>query len=832
MRTSGLPSYTAATTRFEPWSIVAPYVPAASYASLCLTSRTLHAHFAPRLWNDPLRMVQLLRLDRNEELGWYLCRFIGGSVKVARESTRALVLVLDFRNFATFTAHFPSPTVEEALEDTIRRLPAMFPRLRCLLLDGHPAFDPGSLTRAAAVARTARQQNPDMPAYKPLLLSIAGSKNELSVSYFASEYTRNLVYLDISRVPGSLRTPVATGTFGPRTLPCLRVLKARGRELGDTGVKALCTAFGRQLWSLDVSCNNITDAGLTAIIACCVPNLSLWSDTRYDVEGKVTILHLLEAHEARPFVTIKESDFSTSFCHPERHFADSPAYELSENAVQRPDGLATLLRDGPDDLLRFIAGGAGEDVAPEMVEEVMASRHCRGLGLTHLAIRENRLTQAGVERMIQICRGNLEYLECDMTVMRTRLNLFSPYYHGQSRIHGLLGSSWLFRPVISSSLRSLYVHHSAVTQVPTIIMIGNQDSSLTDAWLAEMMILPRAELAWPGGGFVPDMNPRLTSLTLTNLPRRSAGPLVEKLKQFLRLLYEQEQTIGSTRRALLMDRASARTSVMLKGLRHLRLELDHYSDQSPDDGKGMTDKLDAATDVYMDQPSHEFSFFHTWGPETTPSRPGEDRIAVDYPAPNAPERTLPIAPATVDSEKTGQEIVNLSFSHNDAFTMSCLAPSSTPQVSVWIGPKSFFHETGNDGEHGHHPAITEYVRNVKSMPSLRTDVGPATPPQVRAGVPHGVCLFQAAWEAILLAALDSALAGVQGSDRNGMQNQALGLPRLRMPTSGDFDNMVDIVSELKRFRAAERAEGRHWTGSLEVVHMPRDDAARDTGFWR
>ncbi|TLD10857.1 hypothetical protein PgNI_05524 [Pyricularia grisea] len=843
MKTSGLPSYTAATTKLDPWGIVAPYVPASSYTTLCLTSRTLHAHCAPRLWNDPLRMVQLLRLDRNEELSWYLRRFIEGSVKVARESTRALVLVLDFRDFATFGADFLSSVVEEALEDTIRRLPTMFPRLRCLLLDGHPAFDPGSLTRAAAVAKTARQQNSDLPPYKPLLLSIAGSNTELPASYFVSEYTRDLVYLDISQVPGSLRIPATTGAFGSRTLPCLRVLKARGRELGDAGVKALCNAFGRQLWSLDVSCNNITDVGLGAIITCCVPNLSFWSETHYDAEGKVTILQSSETHEARPCMTIKESDLSASFCHPERHFADSPAYEQSGSFVQRPNGLETLLRDGPDDLIRLVAGGAGEDVAPDMVEEVMASRQCRGFGgLTHLAIRENQITQVGVESMIQTCRGNLGYFECDMTLMRTRSTLFSPYYHRQSHIYGLLGSSWLYRPVISSSLRSLYLHHSFATQVPTIAMMGSKVSSLADAWLAETMLLPRAELAWPGDGFVPDMNPRLTSLTLTNLPRRSAGPLIEKLKHFLRLLYEQEQAIESTRRALAMERASPRTSVMLKGMRHLRLEFDQYSDQDPlgestDDEKSMT--------VDMDQPPPEFSFFHTWGPETTtsrmgtpqrpspsPSRPGEDRTTVDYPAPTAAGRTSPVDPNIVSPERIHHEISNLSLDQNDAFAVSRLVPSLTHEVSVWVGPKCFFQETGNNHEHAYQPAITEYVRNVKNRPSLRTGVGPATPPQVRAGVPHGVFLFQAAWEAILLAGLDSPTVAIHDNDRNGMQNPALVLPRLRFPTSRDVGDMMEIVSELKRFRVTERAEGRHWTGALEVVNMRGNDANRDARLWR
>lgn len=828
-KTSALPSYTAATTRPDHWGIIASYVPVASYTSLCLTSRTLHAHFAPRLWNDPLRMVQLLGLDRNEELNWYLRRFIGESVKVAREHIRALVLALDFRDFATYTAEFFSWAVEEALDRTLRQLPALFPRLRCLLLDGHPAFNPASLTRVADTAKATRQRNTYLPTYKPLLLSIAGSNTELQASYFASEYTRDLVYLDISHMPGSLRTPANAGLFGSRSLPNLRVLKARGRELDDAGVKALCTAFGRQLWSLDVCENKMTDAGLDSIITHCMPARSLLSDSRYDIEGKAIIGKEAGPSEGGPFVTIVESGLSASFIHPERHFADPPAYISSENLVQRPSGAAPVMRDDLDDMLLFLAGGAGQDIAPEMVEELTESRRCRSSGLSHLAISGNQVTQAGVERMLCLSRGALEHFDCDLSLMRTRLPWTSKQSYQQSCLYSLIGSTYLFRPVISSSLRSLRVHHSLVTQIPTVDRKqGIKASSLGDTWQAEKLLMPRASLAWPDDGFVPDTNPRLTSLTLTNLPRRSAGPIVNKLKDFFVLLYEQQNNINNMRRALSGGIVSRRSPIMLTGIRHLRLEFDSIPETGDADitGSGIVYFV-PDVEIVKNAPPADFSFFGTWAPETTaaqveiPRHPSPNLHLSEECRPQPPPPPPP--PHSQSGESMAREPAPTQPLSQDTDSAPCPAVPPTPstaQTTVWVGPGC----SSSD-----HPAVTEYVRNIKEQPRLRAAVGPATPPQVRAGVPSGVHLFQAAWEATLLAALETTEPGTQ---RGGMQDPALGLMRLRMPTNIEVGAMVDVVDELKRFRAGERAAGRHWTGTLEVINMNKAAAATESGFWR
>jgi hypothetical protein len=62
--TSGmLPSYQDATTRPDWLDLVAPYIPIGQYARLCLVSRRFYHQFAPRLWNDPVAVICLLKPD-------------------------------------------------------------------------------------------------------------------------------------------------------------------------------------------------------------------------------------------------------------------------------------------------------------------------------------------------------------------------------------------------------------------------------------------------------------------------------------------------------------------------------------------------------------------------------------------------------------------------------------------------------------------------------------------------------------------------------------------------------------------------------------------------
>lgn len=58
-----LPSYQDATGKKQWLELVAPYIDASDYQSLCCVSRQFHSLFAPRAWKDPLAVVRTLTRD-------------------------------------------------------------------------------------------------------------------------------------------------------------------------------------------------------------------------------------------------------------------------------------------------------------------------------------------------------------------------------------------------------------------------------------------------------------------------------------------------------------------------------------------------------------------------------------------------------------------------------------------------------------------------------------------------------------------------------------------------------------------------------------------------
>ncbi len=96
--------------------------------------------------------------------------------------------------------------------------------------------------------------------------------------------------------------------------------------------------------------------------------------------------------------------------------------------------------------------------------------------------------------------------------------------------------------------------------------------TMASIWLSEKSILPLVEMAYPQP-LVPDMNPRLRSLTLTKIPRYSSGPVIDKLISFLKLASIQERSIWDVRLS------SRRSPSVLAGLQHIHLEFEHDASQ-------------------------------------------------------------------------------------------------------------------------------------------------------------------------------------------------------------------------------------------------------------
>ncbi|KAF4589797.1 leucine rich repeat domain containing protein [Ophiocordyceps camponoti-floridani] len=188
--------------------------------------------------------------------------------------------------------------------------------------------------------------------------------------------------------------------------------------------------------------------------------------------------------------------------------------------------------------------------------------------LTHLHLSDNLISSSGLQKLLRSSTAQqLESLDCGGLIPL----LPPPHRPGNDvdpdlQTHGILGASHLLRPIFVPNLRALRIHHSLVTHVPTL-----QSDSLpprTALYLAETTIYPRIRKLFPQP-YTADTNPRLERLTLTDIPRQSAGPLTAALLAFLRAVAVQGVAIGEMRSA--MWRAGCH-GVVVTGLRVLVLE--------------------------------------------------------------------------------------------------------------------------------------------------------------------------------------------------------------------------------------------------------------------
>lgn len=392
--------------------------------------------------------------------------------------------------------------------------------------------------------------------------------------------------------------------------------------------------------------------------------------------------------------------------------------------------------------------------------------------------------------MIQLTKGRLESLSCDSTsIWPSKLPLaFTLPWPKWMRLQGFLGLAHLFRPLLSSNLRTLRIHHSLVTRIPTLDT--NQLSSLARAYLSETVVLPRVRLAY-GQAFVPDMNPRLSSLTLTGIPRQSTGPLIKELISFLRLLSLQEEAIqkiqngaGSVRHA----------PPLLKGLRHLALifepfdSLEGVSSYAREEDFFANEDLDVDELLYNDE-EEIFSFFKDEWPKVTKTQSTANH------QPKSESGNASDEDRDVESDLGNKDYME----YHDAVS----DPDRRALRSVWIGSPV---KTDN-------PVIREYRR--LALHGVRYNVGLCTPAQKLAGAPEGCHIFQTAW----------AMAIIPSDER-----------QLQRPSMAQLAGMRGVLAELKKYRqegrlAFEELKVRSggqpvplgdphyfWTGKLEVSH--------------
>ncbi|EQL04106.1 leucine rich repeat domain containing protein [Ophiocordyceps sinensis CO18] len=772
---ASLPSYQEATTRPDWLALAAPYVHFADHPSLCRVCRRSWSLFAPPLWTDILNAVRRSGLDPGDDLSWWF-DFVFHRLGRVALATRALVRILDARGFAKHVYHFASDRDGSLVRESFRRALELLPRANSILIDGHADLDPHLLFTSLSL----------LPQRSARLLSIAGCPNHLPGDVFNSPFLQTLVYLDASGVPGSI-LPL----LRPTLLPNLRVLKVRAREIDDAMLQTLARTFTHRLWSLDVSENKVTDASIDTLRDLCMPASPLRSGARFGVEGcLVSLPHGTSDHGQ--FFSIRESPSSGTFSHPERHFADAPGYVEDAGALDlrqtlRSDGASPMRSDSPAISARLLSQ---EEFEPGALD------FCRSRGLTHLRLSCNRVSSLGIQKLLRTSTGHLEYLDCESMPLLPGCSSACKHWPVSVSLHGILGAAHLFRPVFSSNLRSVRIHHSFVTQVPTLE--AGHLSPLACMYLAETSVLQRVEEAYPQA-FVPDMNPRLSCLTLTCIPRRSAGPLVANLIGFIKLLSVQERVMQHEAAAAASCSPSWRTPNMLQGLRHLVLEFGR--DPMED---GFTAPEDSAAEELMDGGEHGFSFFTGEGVENSRSANVASRPRTAAASPHSSAVASRCHPT--ESDRDRQDTVM----HDGEWNGS---PYSVP---VWVG----LHEPGSNA------VLREYRRLVVDC-RLRDGVGPATPSQILAGVPDQSYVFHTAWCAAVM-------------------------PReLKPPAWEKLAGMKDVLVELKEHRRAGRAKYLQlqkqvgdwrapgplgephffWTGTLRVSTTKDYSLARPVSSW-
>ena len=732
-----------------------------------------------------------------------------------RRETLRLVHTLDFRGFGGGAADFFAGNPQRNVAETLRVLASVFPRLRCIRLDGHAEFDVGPLVRPREPEALGKRD-----FQHPLFLSMARCRTQLPNTFFEAPYLTGLVYLDLSDMAGSLRRPLTQGSLRPDYLPGLRILKARGREMDDPTAILLFATFMDRLWSLDLGRNALTDSAVTSLIAHSLPRWSRQSAAHYATEGRLTPHLNMGSEEYGSFRFVEESEESAGFNHPDRYFADAPAYypdrdrPPQEALHLRNDGRNPIRSDEAEAIMEAVAGRV-DTTAPDF-EDIHNTAICQGHeGITHLCLGGNKLSVPGLERLFRLSQGHLEHFDCDTLRLPVASRDLPSWLSPDTRLDGVLGVSHLFRPVIASNLRSLRLHHSLVTLTPTLT--SDLTSAMTNLWLAESFLQPKAELAFPQG-FVPDMNPRLNALTLTHVPRYSTGPLLGKLTQLLHLAYQQEQAIQKAT----ID--SRRGPWLLLGLRRLRLEFD------PDPAEELatlTDQSDLDVDaetLLSSDADESFSFFGgaNWGGASSTANPSSSKSSQRRTS-SSTVHSLPHRPnpsPLADTTKPGR------LPH---YPLPDTQGESVPHTGTWDGHTFTVHVwVGSGAAAGPRPAVNEYMRRLAD-PALRRDVRPATPGQVAAGVPAGSFVFDAAWAALF--GWDGAPPPPQRADLAAMRRRsvvrALRAYRTRTRTA------YEVGRRRRLLGLVDEGDGHgHWTGRLEIVLGTGEGRVGESSYWR
>lgn len=664
--------------------------------------------------------------------------------------TRALIRALDARASEGEFSLYLGLT-----EKVVIRALELLPNLQSVFLDNNPNIE-------------LRFQRSDTinSQLKLSMLSVKNCPNGVPIGLIKNYSLRGLVFLDVSGIAS-----VTPQLLEPVYLPDLRILKLCRQGITSAAFAGFSAVLGRRLWSLDLSNNKLTDDALQQTLNAMFLNNDLRSDARAQTEGTLERLPVLTRGHGQ-FFMLRETAQSMLFVPDERYLADTPPYtapNATDNVITRSDGSVPVRSDTADGVLHLLSRHDTTD----------AIQHIRSSGLTHLHLSGNQFSAFAIERMLRESYGQLEHFHCDS------MRFFPPSAvrrHPLSssnaiQLDGFSGLSHIFRPVWSSNLRSLRIHHSLVTSMPTLRC--SRYSSIERTYLTEMQIRPLLNLAYPLA-FVPDMNPRLESLTLTCVPRHSFGPLIKTLVSFFQQLCLQESYVTETNKAQASQ--PGKPLRLVRGLRNLTLEMEPKS-LDTDDAEGLM-TFDETQYSFFDSPVEEAPLsprpqLDLW---TCP-----DKSQLKSPLPTVqPWDAYNPMPRTSDTDTMKDQWVL----HRE--------DGSSDDFVVWAGNT----EAPND--------VVKLYNYLVINCGLKEGAGPVNLTQQKAGAPCECLIFHTVW---LYASLPQRIqppqaAILQDEIKSKSRDVAATLRRLRTSTRENFERAREADPETASW---------YWAGNLRII---------------
>ncbi|KAI9732493.1 MAG: hypothetical protein M1818_007531 [Claussenomyces sp. TS43310] len=596
-----LPTYAEATkkpTAEDYLHLIAPYVRMEGMHAFCLAGKVANEIFMPLLWAEP---TKLLFSSRNP---YRKMRKFGQRLPEVRKEVRQLVLKLDFRPLQKSRSLLSELLSDQscailpcfnAIGTWYQCIGPLLPSLKFVILDRQ---NTAGRDRSSSNDESLQDEDAAFPDdfglpnsnLAPFLLSAVGCSTTRRENIIQEPFSKHLLYLDISDTTYQNRNYIHF--LKNQTLPFLKVLKLRNVNLTNAELESILDRFGRQLFSLDVRGNALTDP----IIVHITKNLFVRPKPKLEtVDGFQAICITPRFNsEEQTICYLEESSPPSYTAEHVRHDTDRylPAEERQMILSDEEEELTKLCIDDWNDYKKTIQRGH------EPAVRNFISRN----GLTHLYLSNNRFSHLALLRLLSEPRwfkvidfGSAEHYESASGGFRLSDTF---------RLLCQAGSIASLTSLCVPHLETLRIHHSIVTLLPTVVSLTPYYSiGEYPAKLAEEFV-PRDT---PAGGWEPDMLPRLHTLTLTSLPRRATRVLIRNLCVFLDKAALQEAAIAR------VTSSSRRAPKILLGLRVIRLEfVTSGTEERIYAGVSLSGDPDA--DEFHAQAKGDFSFFRDDAP--------------------------------------------------------------------------------------------------------------------------------------------------------------------------------------------------------------------------